>query len=53
MPLITQATDYRDKARKCRFLAESAEERIARQLSFLAEEYDAAAYTIERNGDAH
>ena len=53
MPLPTLATDYRDNARKCRFLAESAEDRIARQLFFLADEYDAAAYTIERNGGAH
>jgi hypothetical protein len=49
MPLRTLATDYRDKARKCRFLAESAEDRIAKQLFFLADEYDAAAYTIDRN----
>ena len=45
----TLATDFRDKARKCRFLAESAEDRIAKQLFFLADEYDAAAYTIEQD----
>ena len=48
MPLITQATKYRDKARKCRFLAKSAENQLAGQVSVLADEYDAAAYTIER-----
>ena len=49
MPLPTIATDYRAKARKCRFLAESADDSIARQLFFLADEYDAAAYTLERD----
>ena len=34
------------------FLAESAEDQIARQLFFLADEYDAAAYTMERDGGA-
>jgi hypothetical protein len=50
MPLPNLATNYRDKARKCRFLAETAEEQLAKQLFFLADEYDAAAYTIERDG---
>ena len=47
MPLPTNATDYREKARKCRFLAGSAEDSIATQLFFLADEYDAAACTLE------
>ena len=51
MPPPTLATEYRAKARKCRFLAESAEVGIARKLFFLADEYDAAAYTIERSDE--
>ena len=52
MPLPSLATDYLDKARKCRFLAESAEDQIAKQLFFLADEYEAAAYTLERNAQS-
>ena len=48
MPLPIVATDYREKARKCRILAGSAERKIAKQLFFLADEYDAAAYTREQ-----
>ena len=48
MPPPTLTTDYRDKARKCRFLAKSAEDRMAIQLFFLADAYEAAAQTFER-----
>ena len=48
----TLATDFRDKARKCRVLAGSTEDRIAKQLFFLADEYDAAAYTLERKDES-
>jgi hypothetical protein len=51
MPLPTLASDYRDKARKCRSLAETAEDRIAKQLFFLADEYDAAAGTIDQHDE--
>jgi hypothetical protein len=48
MPLPFVATDYREKARKCRSLAESADGKIAKHLFFLAAEYDAAAYKREQ-----
>ena len=46
------AAEYREKARNCRSLAESAEERIATQLSFLAEEYESAASMLEQRDQA-
>jgi hypothetical protein len=42
------STEYRNKARKCRALAASADNKISKQLFFLAREYDAAACARER-----
>ena len=50
MPARFVATDYRLKARNCRYLAASAEAKIAKHLFFLAKEYDAAAHTREQSG---
>jgi len=48
MPLSVVATNYRDKARKCRFLANSADEKLTKQLFMLADAYEAAAYSREQ-----
>src|SRR5687768_9585924 len=46
MPIFTK--DDRERAQNCRSLAASAEVKLAKQLFFLAKEYDAAAHAREQ-----